>query len=150
MNEPGGVLRRRDRLLSAASKQRTNRRVVELVAVSCGRCGAHLAEARPGAQAWCRRCAEWSTADDGPPMPEAKGATELEALRGQVDLLTALQTLRRELENFKARISLSGHDTYGAGEDWRWENRNDLVLAVALGTWWGEYARAGAGALVVG
>ncbi len=69
MKEPDKFVRRRDRLLSLASKQRTNRRSAEVVAVACGRCGASLAEARPGAQAWCPRCAEWSTADDGPPMP---------------------------------------------------------------------------------
>lgn len=46
--------------------------------------------------------------------------------------------LKGELSNFKARISLSGHDSYGAGDDWREGNHDDLVLAVALGVWWGE------------
>jgi hypothetical protein len=47
--------------------------------------------------------------------------------------------LQRELTNFKAKISLSGHDTYGAGDDWREGSHDDLVLSVALGVWWGEH-----------
>jgi len=47
-------------------------------------------------------------------------------------------TLKAELGNFKARISLNGHDSYGAGSDWRQNNHDDLVLALALGVWWGE------------
>jgi hypothetical protein len=47
-------------------------------------------------------------------------------------------TLKGELSNFKARISLAGHDSYGAGSDWREGNHDDLVLAVAMGVWWGE------------
>ena len=47
-------------------------------------------------------------------------------------------TLKGELEGFKAKISLSGHDSYGAGEDWRQNRHDDLVLAVALGCWYGE------------
>ena len=48
-------------------------------------------------------------------------------------------TLTTELVNFKARISLSGHDTYGAGADWRDGNHDDLVLALALACWFGEH-----------
>jgi hypothetical protein len=48
--------------------------------------------------------------------------------------------LKRELTNFKAKISLSGHDSYGAGDDWRSSKHDDLVLAVALGVWCGEHA----------
>jgi hypothetical protein len=46
--------------------------------------------------------------------------------------------LTEELRNFKAKISLSGHDSYGAGADWREGNHDDLVLAVALACWYGE------------
>jgi len=46
--------------------------------------------------------------------------------------------LKGELSNFKATISLGGHDSYGAGDDWREGNHDDLVLALALGIWWGE------------
>jgi hypothetical protein len=48
-------------------------------------------------------------------------------------------TLKAELNNFKAKISLSGHDSYGASADWREGNHDDLVLSVALGCWYGEY-----------
>ena len=47
-------------------------------------------------------------------------------------------TLKAELKNFRAKISASGHDSYGAGDDWRQGNHDDLVLAVALSLWWGE------------
>jgi hypothetical protein len=46
--------------------------------------------------------------------------------------------LKGELANFKAKISLTGHDSYGAGDDWREGNHDDLVLSVAMGVWWGE------------
>jgi hypothetical protein len=41
--------------------------------------------------------------------------------------------LLRELRNFKAKISLSGTDTY---EAWREQDHDDLVLATALAVWW--------------
>lgn len=44
-------------------------------------------------------------------------------------------TLTAELENFKATINAGGHDSYGAGADWREGNHDDLVLAVALAAW---------------
>jgi chitodextrinase len=43
--------------------------------------------------------------------------------------------LLAELQNFKATISAAGHDSYGAGADWRAGNNDDLVLAVALAAW---------------
>jgi len=52
-------------------------------------------------------------------------------------------TLIAELHNFKAKISASGHDQYGAGDDWREGNHDDLVLAVALACWMGEYGPSG-------
>ena len=48
-------------------------------------------------------------------------------------------SLKEELTNFKAKISLSGHDSYGV-EDWREGAHDDFVLSVALGVWVGEYA----------
>jgi hypothetical protein len=48
-------------------------------------------------------------------------------------------TLTQELDNFKAKISFAGHDSYGAGEDWREGNHDDLVLSTALGCWYGEF-----------
>ncbi len=47
--------------------------------------------------------------------------------------------LKGELRNFKAKIKLStGHDTYGAGEEWREAAHDDLVLAAAMVAWYGE------------
>jgi hypothetical protein len=48
--------------------------------------------------------------------------------------------LQAELENFRARISLAGHDSYGAGavEAWRSGSHDDLVLAVGIACWLGE------------
>ncbi len=49
--------------------------------------------------------------------------------------LPEAETLARELANFKAKISDAGNDSYGAGDDWREGNNDDLVLAVALALW---------------
>jgi hypothetical protein len=46
-------------------------------------------------------------------------------------------TLQKELENFKARITAAGNDAYGAGDDWRFGNNDDLVLGLALALWCG-------------
>ncbi len=44
-----------------------------------------------------------------------------------------------ELDNFRAKINLAtGHDSYGAGADWREGNHDDLVLSIALAVWYGE------------
>lgn len=52
--------------------------------------------------------------------------------------LPLASVLTAELEGFQVKISLSGHDSYGAGEDWRENNHDDLVLAVALALWLGD------------
>lgn len=51
------------------------------------------------------------------------------------------ETLKRELLNFRAKISVSGHDTY---EAWREGQHDDLVLALALACWAGEHVRLAA------
>jgi hypothetical protein len=56
------------------------------------------------------------------------------------DRLPAALVLQRELENFKATITLSGHDSYAAGEDWRQTSHDDLVLATALACWFDEFS----------
>jgi hypothetical protein len=52
-------------------------------------------------------------------------------------------TLRSELLNFRAKISLSGAVSFEAGTDdeWRQGTNDDLVLATALGIWTGECGR---------
>jgi hypothetical protein len=49
--------------------------------------------------------------------------------------LPEAETLVAELLNFKAKISVAGHDSYGA---WRESVHDDLVLATAIAAWWGE------------
>jgi len=56
--------------------------------------------------------------------------------------LTLAKTLTAELQNFKVKIALNGHDSYGAAEEWREGNNDDLVLSLALALWWGD-ARPG-------
>lgn len=51
--------------------------------------------------------------------------------------LPDLDVLVRELGNFRAKINLSGHDTY---EAWREGDHDDTVLATALACWFGERA----------
>lgn len=52
--------------------------------------------------------------------------------------LELASVLTAELENFRSKTSLAGHNSYGAGEDWREGHHDDLVLAVALACWYGE------------
>jgi hypothetical protein len=49
--------------------------------------------------------------------------------------------LKAEMLNFKAKISQSGHDSYGAGgaSDWREGQHDDLLLSVSLACWYAEY-----------
>ncbi len=53
--------------------------------------------------------------------------------------LAHARTLTEELVNFRVKVSLAGHDSYGAGADWREGTHDDLVLALALACWRGEY-----------
>jgi hypothetical protein len=46
--------------------------------------------------------------------------------------LPLTKTLTAELQNFKAKITNSGNDTYGAGAEWRVGNNDDLVLALSM------------------
>jgi len=78
------------------------------------------------------------------PKRELVGAVQVllqgRRLRVAAELAHA-PTLVAEFQNFKAAISLTGHDSYGAGSDWREGNHDDLVLAVALAAWYGESVR---------
>lgn len=51
------------------------------------------------------------------------------------EALPETRALVEELLNFRAKITVSGHDTY---EAWREGDHDDLVLAVALATWYAE------------
>ncbi len=51
------------------------------------------------------------------------------------DQLELTSTLIAELQNFKAKISTAGHDSYGAGAEWRTGNNDDLVLALSMALW---------------
>lgn len=67
-------------------------------------------------------------------------ALVLEQRRLQVPAsLPHAETLRSELGNFRVKVNLAGHDTYGAGAEWREGAHDDLVLAVALAVWFGEH-----------
>jgi hypothetical protein len=44
-------------------------------------------------------------------------------------------TLVRELQNFQVKITAAANETFGV---WRDGQHDDLVLAVALASWWGE------------
>jgi hypothetical protein len=50
--------------------------------------------------------------------------------------LPAFEGFVTELQNFKVKISESGHDTY---EAWRQGNHDDLVLSVAIAAWYAEH-----------
>ncbi len=56
------------------------------------------------------------------------------------EALPLASVLTSEMENFKAKkATLTGHDSYGAGADWREGNHDDLVLATAMACWYGEH-----------
>lgn len=61
--------------------------------------------------------------------------------------LPEAETLLRELEGFRVRISAAGRDTYGA---WRDGTHDDLVLAVALACWYAEHEGVGGGLAYLG
>jgi hypothetical protein len=49
--------------------------------------------------------------------------------------LPLTETLKNELKNFDAKTSDAGRDSYGAANDWRVGNNDDLVLALAMALW---------------
>ncbi len=57
--------------------------------------------------------------------------------------LPLARTLADELHSFKVKLSPLGHDSYGAGDEWRESAHDDLVLAVALAAWFGEQGKGG-------
>ena len=80
------------------------------------------------------------------PKRELVAAVQAPLQAGRLRIAAALPeagTLRTELENFRARISVTGHDSYGAGEDWRLGSHDDLVLATAMALWMAEHGPSG-------
>jgi hypothetical protein len=78
------------------------------------------------------------------PKRDLAGVVAVALQNGRLEVAAGLEhagTLKAEMQNFRARISANGHDSYGAGDDWRQGNHDDLVLAVALSVWWGERSR---------
>jgi hypothetical protein len=69
-------------------------------------------------------------------------ALQSRRLKVAADLPDA-QVLVAELQNFRVKISLAGHDSYGAGtgEEWRVGAHDDLVLAVAIALWAAQRSR---------
>jgi len=53
--------------------------------------------------------------------------------------LAFVDVLIQELKGFRAKISAAGRDSYEAGGDWRSAPHDDLVLALAMALWYGEY-----------
>lgn len=50
-----------------------------------------------------------------------------------------VDVISEELTGFRVKINLRGHDSYGAGDDWRSAAHDDLVLSLALAAWYGEH-----------
>jgi hypothetical protein len=80
--------------------------------------------------------------DDGSnlhiPKRELVSALQIMLQSGALQIAAGLplaETLRTEMKGFRVRISANGHDSYGAGDDWRSAPHDDLVLAVALACW---------------
>jgi hypothetical protein len=61
------------------------------------------------------------------------GRLKIDATLPEASILTA------ELQGFKYSITASGHDRYGNDvSEWRENAHDDLVLATAVGCWYGE------------
>ena len=75
------------------------------------------------------------------PKRDLAGVVQLLLQSGRLRIgegLPLAGTLTQELKNFRVKINLAGHDSYGVVEEWRAGNHDDLVLALALACWWGE------------
>lgn len=77
------------------------------------------------------------------PKRELVGALQVLIQTRRIGIARGLQlapVITAEMDNFKAKKAvLTGHDSYGAGADWRENNHDDLVLAVAMAAWYGEH-----------
>lgn len=69
------------------------------------------------------------------PKRELIGSVQVLLQSGQLKIAEELphaQTLRRELETFRVKVTSSANETY---ESWRERDHDDLVLAVAMAVW---------------
>jgi hypothetical protein len=74
----------------------------------------------------------------GVPKRELVGCLQVLLQTGRLKIASGLpeaEVLVKELLAFHVKITASAHDTYGA---WREGAHDDLVLALALATWYGE------------
>jgi hypothetical protein len=72
------------------------------------------------------------------PKRDLVGAVAVALQSGKLKIseeLPLTKILTAELENFQAKITSTGNDTYGAGAEWRVGNNDDLVLALAMALW---------------
>ena len=92
-------------------------------------------------------------ADDGWHVPKKELVSTLQVLLQfrrlkVVGRLPEMDTLKKELANFRVKVTAAANETYGA---WRDGVHDDLVLAVALAAWVGEQGGGWApGAIGVG
>jgi hypothetical protein len=73
------------------------------------------------------------------PKRELVGCLQVLLQTGRLKIASALpeaELLVKELLAFQVKITASAHDTYGA---WREGAHDDLVLALAFATWYGEH-----------
>ena len=76
------------------------------------------------------------------PKKDLVGVVQVLLQQQRLRIAASLPTaglLTQELLGFRQRVTASAHLTYGAAEDWRSAQHDDLVLGVALGCWWMEH-----------
>lgn len=72
------------------------------------------------------------------PKRDLVSAVQVIMQNGQMHVAEGLRegpAFAKELQNFKYKINLAGHDTY---EAWRERDKDDMVLACAIAVWWGK------------
>ena len=75
------------------------------------------------------------------PKKDLVGVVQVLLQQQRLRIAASLPTaslLTQELQSFRQRVTVSANLTYGAAEDWRSAQHDDLVLATALGCWWAE------------